>query len=188
MQHQICETPSKSLTRPWAEGLLGKKRRGGLFKKWAVEFLATGFYSGKSKWAPGTAGTLVAVPIAWALSVLHPVQYMVATFAVVIVSVVVAHLYDHFRGLHDCQEIVIDEIAGYLIAMTWLPRTATAFICGFILFRILDAVKPFPISVIDRRIQGGLGVVADDVAAGILTNIVLQIVYVKTDWLGAQWL
>jgi phosphatidylglycerophosphatase A len=81
---------------------------------------------------------------------------------------------------------VIDEVIGFLITMTWLPMTWQAYLAGFLLFRVLDIFKPFPIGYLDEKVPGGLGVVADDVAAGMIANIILQVVLVKTAWLGMQ--
>lgn len=153
-----------------------------------MEALATGIYSGKSPWAPGTMGTVVAVPFVWfCVSRFSPIAYMVFAFALILFSIYVAEWYERAKGVHDNQEIVIDEIAGYFVAMVWLPLTWQAFLFAFVLFRLFDALKPFPIDVVDRKVQGGFGVVLDDVLAGLLTNIVLQIIFVKTTWLGVQW-
>jgi len=70
--------------------------------------------------------------------------------------------------------------------MTWLPMTWQSMLFGFVLFRVLDILKPFPIGFIDKKVQGGLGVIADDVVAGLIANIALQVVYSQTNWLGAR--
>jgi phosphatidylglycerophosphatase A len=90
------------------------------------------------------------------------------------------------RNTHDDGDLVIDEVVGLLITMTWLPITWQSFVFSFILFRILDIGKPFPINLLDKRIKGGLGVMLDDVAAGMIANVLLQLVYSKTNWLGSQ--
>lgn len=152
-----------------------------------VEVLATGFYAGKSPLAPGTCGTIVALPLVWwMLSSLSPTQYMGAALLLVILAIFISDIYDRHKGQHDSQEIVIDEVVGMVITMTWLPLNITSLMAGFVLFRLFDALKPFPISMIDRKIQGGVGVVADDIAAGLIANFILQIVYTKTSWLGVQ--
>ena len=89
-------------------------------------------------------------------------------------------------GGHDRQEIVIDEVAGFLITMAMIPLTWQTWVAGFLLFRFFDAVKPWPISVLDKKVKGGLGVVVDDVAAGLAANLILQVLITKTDWLGVQ--
>lgn len=148
--------------------------------------LATFFGVGKSPKAPGTMGTLAALPLAAVLLLLGPFYHMGFSLLLFPVSVVAAELYERQKGSHDAQEIVIDEVLGLLITMTWLPMTWQSFVFGFFLFRLLDIWKPFPISYLDQKIQGGLGVVIDDVVAGLVANIILQLIYSKTMWLGSQ--
>ena len=88
--------------------------------------------------------------------------------------------------MHDSKEIVIDEVAGFLITMTWLPMTWQSVVIGFILFRFFDIVKPPPIRQLDKKIQGGVGVMIDDIAAGIISNFILQILFTYTLILGSQ--
>ncbi len=156
-------------------------------KRKIVEFLATGFYVGRIRPAPGTWGTLVGIPFALLFKQGSPFFYMVASIALLFFAVEVAEVYEMVTGHHDTGEVVIDEIVGYVIALTWLPMTWQFFVAGFFVFRILDIWKPYPISVIDQKVRGGLGTILDDVAAGLLTNLILQIVYQKTDWLGHKW-
>ena len=84
-------------------------------------------------------------------------------------------------------KVVIDEVAGFFVTLTWLPVTWQTFLAGFILFRLLDIWKPLFIGVMDRKIKGGAGTVLDDIAAGIVANLILQAVYYRTDWLGWRW-
>jgi len=102
------------------------------------------------------------------------------------VAIVICQLYEGKFGMHDGPEIVIDEVAGYMITLTWLPLTWQVWVLSFFLFRALDILKPFPLSWIDRRVKGGAGVVADDVAAGVIANMALQALYTHTTWLGSQ--
>ncbi len=150
------------------------------------EIISTWFWVGKIRWAPGTWGTLAAVPLVMGVQYLGPVAYMATTFIFIFAGVLAADLYEKSLGEHDCSEIVIDEVVGYLIAMTWLPMTWQALVLGFIIFRFLDILKPFPIGRLDQRVKGGLGVMIDDIAAGVIANIILQIIYTKTNWLGGQ--
>jgi phosphatidylglycerophosphatase A len=150
------------------------------------EVISTWFWVGKIRWAPGTWGTLATVPLVLLLSALGPVIYMVATFLFIFLGIYASDMYEKSLGEHDCSEIVIDEVVGYLIAMTWLPMTWQSLVLGFVLFRFFDIFKPFPISWLDRKVNGGLGVMIDDIAAGVITNIILQTLYTKTNWLGAQ--
>jgi phosphatidylglycerophosphatase A len=151
-----------------------------------AEIISTWFWFGKIPWAPGTFGTLATVPFVYALSLSGPIFYMSVTLISVFIGIFAADMYESTLGKHDSSEIVIDEVVGLMIAMTWLPMTWQSLVLGFVLFRIFDILKPFPISWLDEKVKGGLGVMIDDVAAGVITNIILQVLYSKTDWLGAQ--
>lgn len=135
---------------------------------------------------PGTWGTLLSIPLVWLMIHGGPTFYVIATGLLLGLSVLVAHLYEAYFHAHDPKEVVIDEVVGYAIAMTWLPMTWQSFFAAFVLFRFFDILKPFPISYIDRKIPGGLGTVLDDVAAGLVANILLQVIFVRTAWLGVQ--
>jgi phosphatidylglycerophosphatase A len=137
--------------------------------------------------APGTFGSLVALPFAWVFGVLlSPLLYMGLCVLLTILAIIVCDLYEKSKGSHDGSEIVIDEFVGMLITLTWLPLTWQSLLAGFILFRILDIAKPLFIGLADRKIRGGAGVVADDVLAGIVANVILQVIYQQTQWLGYQ--
>lgn len=98
----------------------------------------------------------------------------------------IAQRYETFTAAHDPGEVVIDEVAGYVIAMTWLPLTWQSFVAAFVVFRFFDILKPYPINRIDQKVSGGLGTMLDDVAAGLVSNILLQVVYQNTSWLGVR--
>ena len=151
-----------------------------------VRLLATFFYLGTSRWIPGTVGTLGGIPVVIALLYLGDIGYMVGAFVLVLAAIGISQVFEEKYNVHDSREIVIDEVVGYVVAMTWLPWTWQSFVSAFAIFRLLDGFKPFPINYIDRRMKGGLGVVADDLFAGIVTNFILQIVFTKTHWLGEQ--
>ncbi|MES3037708.1 MAG: phosphatidylglycerophosphatase A [Bdellovibrionota bacterium] len=159
-----------------------KKLMNKTWDQWVVTFGGVGYM----KPAPGTWGTLAALPFVWALSHAGIIVYMAVTIAVIGLGIFASQVYENSREGHDFSEIVIDEVAGILITMTWLPMTWQSLIFGFFLFRFLDIWKPFPIRYLDRNVQGGVGVVIDDVAAGLVANIVLQVIYTKTMWLGVQ--
>lgn len=148
--------------------------------------IATFFGIGSLPKAPGTWATLAALPVAYVFLKLGPLPYMVLTFLLLIVGIIACDILEKSRSSHDDGDLVIDEVVGLLITMTWLPITWQSFVLGFFLFRILDIFKPFPINLLDKRIKGGLGVMLDDVAAGIIANVVLQLIYSKTNWLGSQ--
>ena len=155
-------------------------------QKKLVEALATGFYLGRAPFAPGTFGTLLGIPLAYLLSRGSPFHYMLATVVILLLAVAVSELHEQWSGQHDPGEIVIDEVVGYLVAFTWLPITWQAFLGAFLAFRLFDILKPFPINIMDKRIRGGLGTVLDDVAAGLLANLLLQLLYTHTTLLGEQ--
>jgi phosphatidylglycerophosphatase A len=155
-------------------------------KKKIVEALATGFYLGKAPFMPGTFGTLLGLPTVWLLSRISSTGYLAASFILLLLSVGIAELYEIQNGSHDPKEVVIDEVVGYVISMTLLPQTWQAYLAAFLIFRFFDILKPYPISYLDRNIRGGLGTVLDDVAAGLVTNIILQVVLVQTTWLGTR--
>ncbi len=137
-------------------------------------FIAEGAYAGKSPFAPGTAGTFVGVLLYFLLKGLPPMWYLLACIIVTGVGIWAAEEAEKLLGQKDAPSIVIDEIAGYLIAMIHVPSGWGFAAAGFLLFRVFDIIKPYPF----RRLQnlhGGLGVVIDDIGAGIYTNIVLQI-------------
>ncbi len=148
--------------------------------------LATLFGVGRFSKAPGTLGTLATVPIWWALWHLGPVLYMVVVLLLIPVGILAAQAYEAQSTTHDSKEIVIDEVVGFLITMTWMPMTWQAVVAGFVIFRFFDIVKPPPIRQLDQRVQGGLGVMIDDMAAGLIGGIIMQVLYTQTSWLGAQ--
>lgn len=150
------------------------------------KLFVTFFGVGLIKKAPGTWGTLATIPLVLVLSAAGPIVYMSVTVLLIAVAILACEIYEKRKGGHDHPEIVIDEVVGFLVAMTWLPMTWQALVLGFALFRVLDIWKPLPIGYLDRKVQGGLGVVIDDVAAGIIASLILQYVYTHTNWLGVQ--
>jgi phosphatidylglycerophosphatase A len=155
-------------------------------RKKIIECLATGLYLGKAPKMPGTFGTLLGVPLAWALAQGGPIFYMIASIVAILLAVAIAELYERQSRAHDPGEVVIDEVVGYLVAFALLPITWQSFALAFALFRAFDILKPFPISYLDRKVEGGLGTVVDDVAAGLAASLVTQVIYANTTWLGAQ--
>jgi len=139
-------------------------------------FLATGFGVGCSPIAPGTLGTLVAIPIYYFLSEIPSPLYEVTLIGFFFLAVWISENAEIFFGKKDDQKIVIDEILGFLITMLWVPKTLPFIIIGFFLFRFFDILKPFPIRRMERKLKGGFGVVLDDVAAGVYANIILHII------------
>lgn len=137
--------------------------------------LSFGFGSGLSPYAPGTVGTLAAIPFYLLLSMLNPTAYLLATLFSIVLGVYLCGRTSKALGVHDHGSIVWDEFAGFFITMLYVPASLTTVIIGFCLFRVFDIVKPWPISVIDSRLRGGLGVMLDDVIAGIYALLILQL-------------
>jgi len=140
-----------------------------------VLFFATGCGSGYVPVMPGTAGTAAGVVLFFILSPLSLSLYLLTTTAFIFISIWIAHQAALCLQVKDPAQIVIDEIAGYLVTMASFPFTWQYAAAGFVLFRVFDIIKPFPAGWIDRKVAGGYGIVLDDVAAGIYANIVLQI-------------
>jgi phosphatidylglycerophosphatase A len=139
-----------------------------------VQLLAFGFGSGLAPRAPGTFGTLAALPLYWLL-----VQGPWLFFAAFVLVALLAGIYWCDRaarelGVHDHPGIVWDEIVGYLITLLMIPQGWTWVLAGFLLFRLLDIWKPWPIRWVDRRVGGGLGIMLDDVLAGLGAGVLLQ--------------
>ena len=140
----------------------------------ALHWIAFGAGAGLAPRAPGTAGTAVAVPIYLAVGTAPPAVYAVAVALLVIAGVWVCGRTARDLGVHDHPGIVLDEIAGFLVAMTALPFDWKWTVAGFVAFRFFDIVKPWPVSLADRRVGGGLGIMLDDVIAGALACLALH--------------
>ena len=138
-----------------------------------ILLLATGFGAGYSPLAPGTMGTLLAIPISSFLSNLPPLLYEITLVGFFFLAVWLSEKAGTFFGKKDDPKIVIDEIMGFFITMLWVPKTTHFIIAGFILFRFFDILKPPPIRLVER-VRGGYGVVLDDVIAGVFANLLLQ--------------
>ena len=139
-----------------------------------VVLIAVGFGSGLAPKAPGTAGTLVAIPLFILMQPLPLITYLLITTCLFISGIWICTYAAEKFGVHDHPAIVIDEIVGYLITMIAAPEGWLAVVVGFALFRVLDAVKPWPVSWFDRNVSGGLGIMLDDVVAGIAALVIIQ--------------
>ncbi len=157
------------------EGASSSEKRAGRPPLWAL-LVATALGAGLVPVAPGSCGTAVAVPLAWALDRAGEWAFIAALVVVSAVGSWAADVYCRATGKHDNQQIVIDEVAGYLVTLVAVPRTWPNLILGFFLFRVFDIWKPPPVRWIDRNVHGGFGVVADDLAAGVYAAIVLFLV------------
>lgn len=140
-----------------------------------ILFLAFGFGSGLTKKMPGTMGTVAAIPVYLLLMQANSWLYGILTVLVCVTGIWICQNAADQLGEHDFGGIVWDEIAGFLITMCLVPFTWTAVLVGFILFRFFDILKPWPIKWIDQKVSGGLGIMLDDVLAGIFAAILLLI-------------
>ena len=137
--------------------------------------IATGFYSGYLPKAPGTWGSLVGLLLFYLLHTLSLPVYLAVVAGIFVVGSFAAGEAEKILDSRDPGAVVIDEIAGMLITMIAVPATPLNMALGFILFRIFDIAKPFPVNFFDQRFHGGLGIMLDDVMAGIYSLIILQL-------------
>ncbi len=139
-----------------------------------IHFLAFGFGSGLSPKAPGTMGTLVALPLVWLMMHLSLMSYlclivMFSAFGIWLCGESAKRLH-----AHDHPGIVFDEFVGMAITMIGMPLKFSWLVLGFVAFRCLDIGKPWPIREADRRLSGGLGIMLDDMIAGMVACLVLH--------------
>lgn len=141
----------------------------------AAKLIATFFYVGLIPVAPGTFGTLAAIPLFWIISGLPIYIYLLITVVVIGVSVWAAAETEKIYARRDPGQIVADEVAGYLVTMILIPPTATYIVVGFFLFRILDILKPPPVRRLEK-LPRGWGIVIDDVAAGVYACVLMHLI------------
>lgn len=151
------------------------KRIPGLNLANPVHLLAFGFGSGVMPKAPGTWGTLVAIPMFLLIQGLPLIAYLVFVLFTVVVGVWLCHVTAKDLGVHDHPGIVWDEIVGYLITMIAAPPGWLWLLIGFVLFRVFDILKPWPIRSVDDGMGGGIGIMMDDVLAGLMALGCLQL-------------
>ena len=138
-----------------------------------VHLLAFGFGSGLSPFAPGTAGSVLGLALAWVAAPWSlPVQLGVAA-ALILSGIWICGESARRIGVHDHSGIVWDEIAGMYLVAFWLPPSAVLWPLAFGLFRFFDIVKPWPISDLDHRLKGGLGIMLDDLVAALYAALLL---------------
>jgi len=136
-------------------------------------WIAFGFGSGLATWAPGTFGTLAAVPLYWLLQPLSLAAYLALLLVFSGIGVWACGRTARELGSKDPSAIVWDEVVGYLLAMTGSPGGWPWVLAGFVVFRLFDIWKPWPVCVLDQRVTGGLGIILDDLAAGAMAWAVL---------------
>ena len=138
--------------------------------------IAFGFGSGLAKKAPGTFGTLAAIPIYMVLIQANSVIYAIVTIVFSLLGIWICEIAANRLGEHDFGGIVWDEIAGFLITMWFVDFTWQNLFLGFVLFRIFDIIKPWPIKWVDQKVSGGFGIMLDDVIAGLFAGLVLVVI------------
>ena len=143
-----------------------------------VVFLATGCFTGFLPLVPGTWGTFAAIPIVMLVHRVNLILQGIIALVFVTFAAWVAGRAEILLEELDPRPIVIDEMAGFLISLLWLPLNPLTLCLAFGLFRLFDIVKPPPISSVEKRMRGGWGAVIDDVLAGVFTNAVLRLLLI----------
>lgn len=141
-------------------------------RKW-THFLALGFGSGLAPKAPGTFGTLAALPLIYLQSLVSPQLGLIWVLFAFVLGCYVCGQTAKDIGEHDHGAIVWDEVAGYSLAMWCIPFEWQYLLAGFLLFRFFDIVKPWPIRLLDKKIHGGFGIMIDDMLAGFFSWLIL---------------
>lgn len=139
-----------------------------------IHFLAFGLGSGAVPKAPGTFGTLAAIPIWMLFADLNLGYYLALVLASFLLGVWLCGRTSSDLGVHDHGGIVWDEFVGLWITYLALPEGVSWVVIGFVLFRLFDILKPWPIGWVDKRVSGGLGIMLDDVLAGIMSLVCVQ--------------
>lgn len=138
-------------------------------------WLAFGFGSGLSPFAPGTMGTLVAVPFTFALKGLDDTAYWLLLLLLFLLGIKICGQVSRKLGVHDHGGIVWDEMVGYWLAVAFVPLQWQWLLAAFLLFRFFDIFKPWPIRQIDKKISGGFGIMVDDIVAALFTIVILAV-------------
>ncbi|MGB6010885.1 MAG: phosphatidylglycerophosphatase A [Desulfobacterales bacterium] len=145
------------------------------YKQKSVMFFATGCFIGNISFAPGTFGSILGLALCFLLSKIELTVAVVLTILFVFFAIWMAHEAEIILKAKDPGCIVIDEIAGMLVTLIGLPFNMISVFAGFLIFRILDIWKPHPIRFLERKLSGGVGIVMDDIVAGVLGNIILRV-------------
>lgn len=143
-----------------------------------VHLLAFGFGSGLARKAPGTFGTLAAIPIFLLICQLPHLYYVLFVVVTGLVGIYLCGKTASDLRVHDHGGIVWDEMVGFWITMMFIPVSWHSILAGFLLFRLFDIWKPFPIRWLDKQVKGGFGIMIDDVLAGIFSWLCLYLWYV----------
>jgi len=146
-------------------------------KRRAVIFVSTGFYLGKIPFAPGTFGSLPGLFLCYIASLLNFFSAAAFILFFILAAVLISNEAEKIFKKKDPGCIVVDEMAGMGVALLGLPFNRQTAFAGFVLFRLFDIFKPFPVKTFEKRIPGGAGIVMDDVVAGIFVNIILRFAF-----------
>lgn len=144
-------------------------------KNSAAKFIATFFYVGLIPIAPGTFGTLAAIPLFWLISGFPIYLYFLITIVLTLIFIWASTVTEEIYNERDPGKIVADEVSGYLVTMILVPPTAVNMALGFILFRLFDILKPPPVRKFEK-LPRGWGVVIDDVAAGVYACVCMHLI------------
>jgi phosphatidylglycerophosphatase A len=144
--------------------------------KYPVHWLAYGFGTGLSPFAPGTFGSLVGVALFWFMASMPAIPYAIVVAVMFVAGIFICGQTAHDVGAVDPGFIVYDEVVGFLVAMYLLPAEWRWVVGGFVVYRVFDIWKPFPIHWVEEKLGLGSGIMTDDVIAGIYTFIVLHVV------------
>jgi phosphatidylglycerophosphatase A len=150
--------------------------------------LATGFGSGLSPIIPGTMGTLASIPFYWLMMQFSVAVYISVVIIAAVVGVKICQVTSDDMQVHDHGSIVWDEFVGFWITMAIVPCLGIALddwrfvLTGFVLFRFFDMVKPWPIGWLDRQVDGGVGIMVDDIVAGVMAGLSLFLVATYNGW------
>jgi len=139
-------------------------------------WLAFGFGSGLSPFAPGTMGTLVAIPFIFALKSLGTFGFWMVLVLLFFLGISLCGRVSSKLGVHDHGGIVWDEMVGYWLAAAFVPLQWPWLLAAFLLFRFFDIFKPWPIRQIDKKVSGGFGIMVDDIVAALFTIVILAVV------------
>ena len=163
---------------------MSKNPTQGTIQQQIIALFVKGFGTGLSPWMPGTCGSLLAMLVVYIVGTLQLslILQIVFTIAFTLLSWFLIYLYEAQTHKHDDSQVVIDEFAGIFITFIGIAPVGLHLLAGFILFRILDIVKPFPIGWIDKNLPGAAGTLLDDVVAGVVACALLHFIVLQ-GWL-----
>ena len=161
---------------------MSKKKLSASLLKHPIHFLALGFGSGLAPKAPGTIGTLMAIPLYLLMQPLNLEYYLFVVVLVFLTGIYICDKSASMMGEHDHPGIVWDEFAGYFVTMIAVPFEWIWVLLGFALFRLFDILKPQPIKWLDQHVKGGFGIMVDDLLAGVMALGCLHLIIWITEY------